>query len=83
LNGFEEGKRTDHGSVYLNSIERGTGIYGVEMTAKNYYGKHVYELTCDEVALIAAILLNPLKRNPAKPSVCLREKQEDILLVNA
>lgn len=65
--------------VYLNSIEMGKGIYGVEVAAKNYYGKHAYELTRGESALIAAILPNPQKRNPAKPSAYLQQRQGDIL----
>ena len=65
--------------VYLNSIEMGKGIYGVEAAAKNYYGKHAYGLSRGEAALIAAILPNPQKRNPTKPSAYLRKRQEDIL----
>lgn len=65
--------------VYLNSIEMGKGIYGVEAAAKNFYGKHAYQLTNGEAALIAAILPNPLKRNPSKPSAYLQERQQDIL----
>lgn len=65
--------------VYLNSIEMGKYIYGVEAAAENYYGKHAYQLTRGESALIAAILPNPLKRNPAKPSAYLQERQQDIL----
>lgn len=65
--------------VYLNSIEMGKGIYGVEAAAKNYYGKHAYALSRGEAALIAAILPNPQKRNPTKPSAYLRQRQRDIL----
>lgn len=65
--------------VYLNSIEMGNGIYGVEAAAKNYYGKQAYELTRGEAALIAVTLPNPLKRNPTKPSAYLQQRQRDIL----
>ena len=65
--------------VYLNSIEMGKDIYGVEAAAKNYYGKHAYQLTSGESALIAAILPNPRKRNPSKPSAYLQGRQRDIL----
>lgn len=65
--------------VYLNSIEMGKSIYGVEAAAKNYYGKHAYQLSNGESALIAAILPNPQKRNPVRPSAYLRERQQDIM----
>jgi monofunctional biosynthetic peptidoglycan transglycosylase len=65
--------------VYLNSIEMGKGVYGVEAAAKNFYGKYAYQLTNGESALIAAILPNPLKRNPSKPSAYLQERQQNIL----
>ena len=65
--------------VYLNSIEMGKSIYGVEAAAKNYYGKHAYQLSNGESALIAAILPDPRKRNPSRPSAYLQERQQDIM----
>jgi monofunctional biosynthetic peptidoglycan transglycosylase len=65
--------------VYLNSIEMGVGIYGVEVASLEYYGKHAYELTRGESAMFAAILPNPRKRNPNQPSVYLQGRQRDIL----
>jgi monofunctional glycosyltransferase len=53
--------------VYLNSIEMGNGIYGVEEASKFWFRKSAIKLNRSEAAAIAAILPNPLKyrANPA------------------
>ena len=53
--------------VYLNSIEMGDGIYGVEAVAQHHFHKPASALTRSECALIAATLPNPLLRNSAHP----------------
>lgn len=50
--------------VYLNVIETGNGIYGVEMAAQEYYHKSASKLTKYEAASIAACLPNPRKYKP-------------------
>jgi monofunctional glycosyltransferase len=52
--------------VYLNVIEMGKGIYGVEAAARAYFKKPASKLTRREAALIAACLPNP-KRYTVKP----------------
>lgn len=54
--------------VYLNVIEFGDGIYGVEAASMYYFHKHASELSKREAALLTAVLPNPLHRNPANPS---------------
>ncbi|MEM5565729.1 monofunctional biosynthetic peptidoglycan transglycosylase [Psychroserpens sp. AS72] len=53
--------------VYLNSIEMGPGIYGVEAASQYWFKKSASSLSKYEAAAIAAILPNPLryKANPA------------------
>lgn len=46
--------------VYLNVIEMGEGIYGVEAAAQQYFGKSAKNLTRAEAAQIAACLPNPI-----------------------
>ncbi len=65
--------------VYLNSIEMGKGIYGVEAASKAYFSKSAIELTRGEAALIAASLPNPRKRNPGSPSGYMLQRQSEIL----
>lgn len=47
--------------VYLNSIEMGNGIYGIEAASEYWFKKEAKNLTKSEAAAIAAILPNPLK----------------------
>ena len=45
--------------IYLNSIEMGPGIFGVEAAAQNYFHKPAKKLTRSEAAMIIACLPNP------------------------
>jgi monofunctional glycosyltransferase len=50
--------------LYLNQVEWGPGIYGIEAAARHHYGKSAAELTRTEAAGLAALLPNPLRRTP-------------------
>lgn len=50
--------------VYVNIVELGDGIYGIEAASIYYYNKPAKKLTKYEAASLAAILPNPLKYNP-------------------
>ncbi|WP_038342006.1 monofunctional biosynthetic peptidoglycan transglycosylase [Acinetobacter sp. A47] len=45
--------------VYMNSVEFGQNIYGVEAAAQFYYGKSSKSLTREQAAFLAALLPNP------------------------
>lgn len=45
--------------VYMNSVEFGDHIYGVEAATRHYYGKSAQSLTREQAAFLAAILTNP------------------------
>jgi len=47
--------------VYLNTIEMGPGIFGIEASAQSYYKKSAKNLTRAEAAAIIACLPNPKK----------------------
>jgi len=49
---------------YLNTINLGSGTYGVQTAAKRYFNKDVGDLTLSEAAVIAAIAQLPVYRNP-------------------
>jgi monofunctional glycosyltransferase len=53
--------------VYVNVVEFGHGIYGVETAAQTYYRKSAKDLTAEEAARLAAILPSPLHRTPQRP----------------
>ena len=63
--------------VYLNSIEMGPGIYGVQAVAHDNFNKDAADLFRDEWAVIAATLPNPLKVSSKHPSadMVLRKRQ--------
>lgn len=54
--------------VYLNSIEMGNGIYGIEAASQHWFNKSASNLTKAEAAAIAAILPNPRKFKAANGS---------------
>ncbi|MDF0720185.1 monofunctional biosynthetic peptidoglycan transglycosylase [Kaistella sp. PBT33-4] len=64
---------------YLNSIEMGRGVFGIEAAAHYYYGKNAKDLTKSEAAWIAAILPNPRKYDPHNPSKYLRNRHSWIM----
>ena len=53
--------------VYLNSIEMGNGVYGIEAASQYWFKKPAVKLNAYEAAAIASILPNPRKyrANPA------------------
>ena len=65
--------------VYLNVIEMGDGIYGVEAAAQEYFGIHASQLTKSQAALIAACLPNPRRFNPGKPSGYILQRKANIM----
>jgi len=52
--------------VYLNVIEMGPGIFGIEAAAQTYFGKSASRLSRAEAAMIIACLPNP-RRFTVKP----------------
>lgn len=64
--------------VYLNSIEMGPGIYGVEAVAQEHFGCHASQLGRSDCALVAATLPNPLKFSSRKPSSYMLRRQHQI-----
>lgn len=65
--------------VYLNSIEMGAGIYGVEAAARHYFKTDAKNLTKRQSALIACALPNPIKMNPGNPGPYLRKRATKIM----
>lgn len=65
--------------VYLNVIEMGEGIYGIEAAAQTYFKKPASKLSRQEAALIAAVLPNPRRWSPARPTAYISGRQAWIL----
>lgn len=62
--------------VYLNSIEMGPGIYGVEAAGQYWFKKSASNLNAYEAAAIASILPNPrtYRANPASTYIQKRKE---------
>jgi len=65
--------------LYLNVIEWGDGIYGVEAAAREYFRTSASTLGQREAALLAAAIINPRLLNPAHPTARLLRRQQLIL----
>lgn len=65
--------------LYLNVVEFGPGIWGVEAASRAYFGKAARRLTEEQAALLAATLPSPLRANPALRPGRIRWRQELIL----
>ena len=65
--------------VYLNVIEMGDGIYGAEAASQYYFHKPAKNLTRDEAASIAAVLPNPRRWRPDKPTAYVQRTKSRIL----
>lgn len=66
-------------TVYLNVIEMGEGIYGIEAASQHNFNKPAEKLSRNEAALIAAVLPNPRRWSPARPTPYIRGRQAWIL----
>lgn len=61
--------------VYLNVIEMGDGIYGIEAASQAYFHKPASQLTTRQAAAIAVIFPSPRKWSATKPTRYLKRRQ--------
>lgn len=64
--------------VYLNSIEMGQNIFGVDAVAKYHFGKAAADLSRSDCALIASSLPNPRRFDSSAPGSYMRKRQSQI-----
>ena len=60
--------------VYLNIVELGPGLYGVQAASQHYWGVSAGALTAKQSAALAAILPAPRRRNPTARSHLIRQR---------
>ena len=65
--------------LYLNQIYLGSGAYGVEAAAREYFNKSVADLTLPEVAMIAGLAPAPSAYDPFKNLEGAKERQRYVL----
>jgi len=64
--------------VYLNVIEMGKGVYGVQAASQTFYRKDASRLSRREACTIAACLPQPLRRNAARPGPYVQKHSADL-----
>jgi monofunctional glycosyltransferase len=61
--------------IYINIVEWGRGIFGIEAAARTYFGKSASALTLEEATRLAAVIPSPLRHRPdADSKYVLRRK---------
>ncbi|HVB03352.1 MAG TPA: monofunctional biosynthetic peptidoglycan transglycosylase [Chitinophagaceae bacterium] len=65
--------------VYLNDVQMGNGIFGIEAASESYYGRHASQLDRSQAALIAAALPNPVFFKVRNPTGYLLRRQTWIM----
>ncbi len=65
--------------IYLNVIELGRGIFGVEAAAEIYFNKNVWNLNLEEILRIVAVIPKPLRVTPLSNSGYLKWRVRYIL----
>lgn len=65
--------------IYLNTVDWGTGITGVEAASMHYYHISSARLSKSQAAYLAAVLPSPHRWSPTNPSTRLQRRQQRIL----
>lgn len=65
--------------LYVNSIEFGVDIFGIESAARHFYDCSAEDLTREEAAMLAAIMPAPRKWNPLEPTERVKRRQAMII----
>lgn len=60
--------------VYANVVEFGDGIYGAESASQAFFKKSADKLSRREAALLAAVLPNPRRWSPARPTSYIEKR---------
>lgn len=65
--------------IYLNVVEFGPGVYGVEAASQRYFGHSAASVSAEEAAALAAVLPAPSVYSVTGPSPYVRARQRWIL----
>ena len=67
--------------LYLNVIEFGPGIFGVEAAARHYFGRGAGQLGLEEIVRLTAVIPKPLSEDPTRNSGWLKWRARWILSI--
>jgi len=65
--------------LYLNVIEFGPGIFGVQAAARHFFNKNVSQLDLEDMIRLTAVIPKPLKETPTRNSSWVKWKAGWIL----
>jgi monofunctional biosynthetic peptidoglycan transglycosylase len=66
-------------TLYLNVVEWGNGVYGIEAGAREHFGVSASKLTAAQGAILASMLPAPRKRSPGSGSQALRRRSHWVI----
>jgi penicillin-binding protein 2D len=69
--------------AFLNQISFGRGAYGIEMAARQYFGKGASDLTLAEAASLASMPKSPVQYDPSRYPDRNRERRNTVLALMA
>lgn len=64
---------------YLNTINLGEGVIGVQAAAQRYFDKDIMDVTKSEAAVLAAIVIEPQRYEPVENQENNTEKRKEVL----
>lgn len=64
--------------VYVNIVEWGPGIYGVEAASRSLFGVPAAKMTERQAALLAAVLPNPREWNAGNPGPYVKQRASEL-----
>ena len=65
--------------LYLNKVYFGHGAYGVQMAAKTYFGKNIWDVNQAEAALLAGLPKSPMAYSPYSDIDLAKFRQQQVL----
>lgn len=65
--------------VYLNVVELGKGVYGVEQACVEYFGVSAKKVNRSQAALVATVLPNPIVFKISQPTAYMQRRKAWIL----
>jgi monofunctional biosynthetic peptidoglycan transglycosylase len=64
--------------IYLNVVEFGPKVYGVDAASRLFFGKPPSKITSQEAAILAAVLPNPKRMSALHPSEYVQMRASEI-----
>ncbi|MGB5985385.1 MAG: monofunctional biosynthetic peptidoglycan transglycosylase [Desulfobacterales bacterium] len=65
--------------IYLNTVDWGNGVMGAEAAAQTYFNRSAQQLSARQAALLAAVLPNPHRFSPTRPTAYMNQRARRIL----